>query len=108
MEPQADLAEQQIDYRHPLPVRVWHWANAAAIAVLLTTGLLIFDIHPHLYWGEDSGSGSIERERSLILAGLVLLRAIGGLAREHRPRWRQAGRCSRIHRTGHLGEARDR
>jgi thiosulfate reductase cytochrome b subunit len=57
MEPQADLAEQQIDYRHPLPVRVWHWANAAAIAVLLTTGLLIFDIHPHLYWGEDGHEG---------------------------------------------------
>jgi thiosulfate reductase cytochrome b subunit len=57
MEPQAALAEQQIDYRHPLPVRVWHWANAAAIAVLLTTGLLIFDIHPHLYWGEDGHEG---------------------------------------------------
>jgi len=57
MEPPADLAEQQIDYRHPLPVRLWHWANAVAIVVLLTTGLLIFDIHPHLYWGEDGHEG---------------------------------------------------
>src|SRR6202012_5499198 len=36
----------QVDYRHPLPVRVWHWVNAAAVVVLLMTGLLIFDIHP--------------------------------------------------------------
>jgi thiosulfate reductase cytochrome b subunit len=57
MEPQRDLAPRQIDYRHPWPVRAWHWANAAAIVVLLMTGLLIFDIHPHLYWGEDGHEG---------------------------------------------------
>ncbi len=45
------------DYRHPLPVRLWHWANALAISVLLLTGLLIFDIHPHLYWGESGQEG---------------------------------------------------
>jgi len=47
----------QVDYRHPLPVRLWHWTNAAAIGVLLFTGLLIFDIHPHLYWGEAGQEG---------------------------------------------------
>jgi len=57
MEPQPELARPQIDYRHPWPVRAWHWANAAAIVVLLMTGLLIFDIHPHLYWGEDGHEG---------------------------------------------------
>jgi thiosulfate reductase cytochrome b subunit len=50
-------AVRQIDYRHPLPVRVWHWVNAAAVVVLLMTGLLIFDIHPHLYWGETGQEG---------------------------------------------------
>ena len=45
------------DYRHPLPVRLWHWANALACVVLLLTGALIFDIHPHLYWGDDGHEG---------------------------------------------------
>ena len=49
--------DERIDYRHPLPVRLWHWANAAAVVVLLLTGLLIFDIHPHLYWGEAGQEG---------------------------------------------------
>jgi len=47
----------RIDYRHPLPVRLWHWASATAVAGLLLTGLLIFDIHPHLYWGETGLEG---------------------------------------------------
>jgi thiosulfate reductase cytochrome b subunit len=57
MEPQRDLVKPQIDYRHPWPVRVWHWVSAIAMGVLLMTGLLIFDIHPHLYWGEDGHEG---------------------------------------------------
>lgn len=28
-------------YLHPLPVRVWHWVNAAGFAVLIITGLQI-------------------------------------------------------------------
>ena len=32
-----DPVDRQIDYRHPLPVRVWHWANAAVLVVLLMT-----------------------------------------------------------------------
>ena len=39
-------------YRHRLPVRVWHWANAATLLVLLMSGLMIFNAHPRLYWGE--------------------------------------------------------
>jgi thiosulfate reductase cytochrome b subunit len=46
-----------VEFRHPLLVRLWHWANAAAVFVLLLTGLLIFDIHPHLYWGEAGNEG---------------------------------------------------
>ena len=52
-----EVVVRQVDYRHPLPVRVWHWVNAAAVGVLLMTGLLIFDIHPHLYWGETGQEG---------------------------------------------------
>ena len=43
--------------RHPWPVRLWHWVNSIAIGVLLFTGLLLFDIHPRLYWGDDGHAG---------------------------------------------------
>jgi thiosulfate reductase cytochrome b subunit len=51
------VTQQQVDYRHPWPVRIWHWANATAVIVLLLTGLLVFDIHPRLYWGDDGHEG---------------------------------------------------
>ena len=39
-------------YRHRLPVRIWHWVNAVTLLVLLMSGLMIFNAHPRLYWGE--------------------------------------------------------
>jgi len=39
-------------YRHRLPVRLWHWLNAATLLVLLMSGLMIFNAHPRLYWGQ--------------------------------------------------------
>lgn len=38
-------------YRHSLFTRLWHWANAAVLAVMLMSGLMIFNAHPRLYWG---------------------------------------------------------
>jgi thiosulfate reductase cytochrome b subunit len=32
-------------------VRLWHWLNALAVFVMLMSGLMIFNAHPHLYWG---------------------------------------------------------
>lgn len=40
--------------RHSLAVRLCHWVNAAAIGLLLMSGLQIFNAHPALYWGEAS------------------------------------------------------
>ena len=37
--------------RHRLSTRVWHWANAAVLLVMLMSGLMIFNAHPRLYWG---------------------------------------------------------
>jgi thiosulfate reductase cytochrome b subunit len=48
---------RQLELRHPWPVRLWHWVTASAIGVLLLTGLLLFDIHPRLYWGDDGHEG---------------------------------------------------
>jgi thiosulfate reductase cytochrome b subunit len=41
-------------YRHRLPVRIMHWVNVVCLAILLMSGLQIFNAHPALYWGEDS------------------------------------------------------
>lgn len=38
--------------RHRLSTRIWHWVNAVALLVLLMSGLMIFNAHPRLYWGE--------------------------------------------------------
>ncbi len=37
--------------RHRLATRLWHWSNAAVMAVMLMSGLMIFNAHPRLYWG---------------------------------------------------------
>ena len=44
-------------YRHTLTVRVTHWVNAAALAILFMSGLNIFSAHPALYWGKSSYTG---------------------------------------------------
>jgi thiosulfate reductase cytochrome b subunit len=41
-------------FRHPLVVRLTHWLNVICLAVLLMSGLQIFNAHPALYWGEQS------------------------------------------------------
>ena len=43
---------RRIAYRHRLPTRLWHWVNALTVAVMLMSGLMIFNAHPHLYWGQ--------------------------------------------------------
>ncbi|HWA29727.1 MAG TPA: cytochrome b/b6 domain-containing protein [Rhizomicrobium sp.] len=41
-------------YRHPLFVRIAHWTNAVVLAVMLMSGLQIFNAHSALYWGQQS------------------------------------------------------
>jgi thiosulfate reductase cytochrome b subunit len=41
----------ELVYRHTLWVRIAHWLNVLAIAVLLMSGLQIFNAHPMLHWG---------------------------------------------------------
>ena len=38
--------------RHRLSTRVWHWINVITVIVMLMSGLMIFNAHPRLYWGE--------------------------------------------------------
>jgi Ni/Fe-hydrogenase b-type cytochrome subunit len=38
--------------RHRLSTRLWHWINAVTIFVMLGSGMMIFNAHPRLYWGQ--------------------------------------------------------
>lgn len=39
-------------YRHRIATRAWHWLNAFVIFTMIGSGLMIFNAHPHLYWGQ--------------------------------------------------------
>ena len=41
-------------YRHNRITRFTHWTNAIALLILFMSGLMIFNAHPHLYWGSTS------------------------------------------------------
>jgi thiosulfate reductase cytochrome b subunit len=56
--PPVSPVAAQSTYRHRLPVRVMHWINVACMAILLGSGLNIFNAHPTLYWGHDSVTGT--------------------------------------------------
>src|SRR3546814_8624343 len=49
-------------YRHRLPVRLWHWVNAVTLLVLLMSGLMIFNAHPRLYWGQAGANHDYRSE----------------------------------------------
>ncbi len=51
---------RELYFRHRLPVRIMHWINVIALVVLLMSGLMIFNAHPTLYWGEQSYGGAPE------------------------------------------------
>lgn len=51
----AQNMTQDVAKRHRLSTRIWHWLNAFVATILLMSGLMIFNAHPQLYWG-DFGS----------------------------------------------------
>jgi thiosulfate reductase cytochrome b subunit len=56
--PDADAPVQTIWYlRHAWPVRLMHWINVLAFALLLMSGLQIFNAYPALHWGKSSYDG---------------------------------------------------
>jgi thiosulfate reductase cytochrome b subunit len=50
----TDTLHRRWVFRHPLVTRITHWINAICLAVLLMSGLQIFNAHPALYWGQAS------------------------------------------------------
>jgi thiosulfate reductase cytochrome b subunit len=53
----AVAARREVMYRHAVAVRLTHWINALILALLLTSGLRLFNYHPALYWGNYGYSG---------------------------------------------------
>jgi thiosulfate reductase cytochrome b subunit len=47
-------SNRRLIYRHPLPVRLAHWVIVLCVALLLMSGLQIFNARPDLYWGAKS------------------------------------------------------
>ncbi len=50
----ADKPAKVLVKRHSVVTRLAHWLNVVLIAVLLMSGLQIFNAHPALYWGQAS------------------------------------------------------
>src|SRR5579875_934351 len=50
----APPLRRRLIYRHSVIVRVTHWINVVCLAILLMSGLQIFNAHPALYWGNYS------------------------------------------------------
>jgi thiosulfate reductase cytochrome b subunit len=46
--------KKEFTRRHSLAVRILHWVNFVTVAVMLMSGLQIFNAHPALYWGVSS------------------------------------------------------
>ena len=58
MKPGGAASTGNLYYRHSLPLRIMHWSNVLFLALLLMSGLNIFNAHPALYWGRQSYDGS--------------------------------------------------
>ena len=58
--------------RHRLATRLWHWVNVVALAVMLMSGLMIFNAHPRLYWGQYGANPdhAVARDRLARRSGL--------------------------------------
>lgn len=69
---------REIFYRHRLSTRVAHWINALCVAILLMSGLQIFNAHPRLYWGH---AGSYEDRAAFEIGAYDEERGLRGVAR---------------------------
>ena len=66
----ADLkgrSGREIMYRHSIAVRITHWVNVACLALLLMSGLRLFNYHPALYFGNYGYRGCRPCSRSMRL-----------------------------------------
>ncbi len=73
--------------RHRLSTRLWHWLNVVALTVMLMSGLMIFNAHPRLYWGEYGANsdyawleiGAKKQDKGMLRIGGLTLETTGVL-----------------------------
>ncbi|MEI4469767.1 cytochrome b/b6 domain-containing protein [Frigidibacter sp. MR17.24] len=82
-------------YRHRLSTRLWHWTNVVTFTILLMSGLMIFNAHPRLYWGQyganpDPAWLAIEArdDKGLLRLGSLEIETTGVLGLWHDPEGR--------------------
>ncbi len=51
-DPIAEPQPGELVKRHRVSTRLWHWLNVVTLAVMMMSGLMIFNAHPRLYWGQ--------------------------------------------------------
>ncbi len=80
---QTDVHRGALVYRQRLVTRITHWAWAVSLFFLMLTGLQIFNAHPALYLGHESGfdyDNAILRINAVeTAAGLRGVTTLGGL-----------------------------
>jgi len=91
-EQQPSPASGTLVRRHRLSTRLWHWINAVTVFVMLMSGLMIFNAHPRLYWGQyganaDPAWFSIgsDATRGFVAIGAVRIPTTGVLGRSKDP-----------------------
>lgn len=97
----AETAERpQRIYRHRWPTRIWHWLNAVTIFVMLMSGLMIFNAHPRLYWGQYGANFDhawleigARGDKGLLRVGSVTVETTGVLGRWTAPDGRTVNRA---------------
>ena len=55
----SDPAPGDLVKRHRLSTRLWHWLNVVTLAVMMMSGLMIFNAHPRLYWGQYGANADL-------------------------------------------------
>jgi thiosulfate reductase cytochrome b subunit len=73
--------------RHRLSTRIWHWLTVITLAIMLMSGLMIFNAHPRLYWGQYGANtdhawleiGSTSQGRGVLRIGGATLDTTGVL-----------------------------
>ena len=74
--------------RHRLSTRIWHWINAVTILIMLMSGLMIFNAHPRLYWGQFGANPDVswlqignENDQGYLRVGDAQINTTGYLGR---------------------------
>jgi thiosulfate reductase cytochrome b subunit len=85
--PEASPRGGDLVKRHRLSTRLWHWTNAVALLVMVMSGLMIFNAHPRLYWGEYGANsdhawleiGANAQDRGMVRIGPAVVETTGVL-----------------------------